>query len=134
MNWALVNESGIVVNTVVCDTAELANELFTDYLVVNIDGMGVAIGWSYDGSSFSAPAKTPEEISAENLSTAKSEYEIASVNIEALNEQIADEDYSGTTEEAVRAELASWTDYRKQLRAYIKAGDGSKAPPVSPVS
>ncbi|HCJ9616492.1 TPA: hypothetical protein NV979_004152 [Escherichia coli] len=63
------------------------------------------------------------------MAKAASEYERASVVIVALNEQIEDEDYAGTTEEAVKSELAAWTDYRKQLRAYIKAGDGSQTLP-----
>ncbi|HEP1898758.1 TPA: hypothetical protein VCC33_004628 [Kluyvera cryocrescens] len=68
------------------------------------------------------------------MTTAAAEYERATVTIGALNEQIEDADYAGTSEEAVKESLASWTDYRKQLRAYIKAGDGSKALPVAPNS
>lgn len=134
MNFALIKDK-LVENTIVCESEALASELYSvDYLVVNIDGSSVGPGWSYDGETFTAPAivKTPEEIAAENLATAQSEYERASAHITALNEQIEDADYAGTTEDEVKTELAEWTDYRKQLRAYIKAGDGSKALPVSP--
>lgn len=110
----------------------MASELYSsEYLVVNIDGSSVGPGWSYDGETFTAPVivKTPEEVAAENISTAQSEYERASEHITALNEQIEDADYAGTTENEVETELATWTDYRKQLRAYIKAGDGSQELP-----
>lgn len=90
------------------------------------------------GASDSQPAwldivKTPEEKAAENMATAASEYDRATVNIVALNEQIEDEDYDGTTEEEVKTELAAWTDYRKQLRAYIKIADGNQPLPSVPV-
>lgn len=130
MNYALI-KNGIVVNIVVCESDDAAIELFQDFTVVNITDSSAGIGWSYDGKSFSAPEteQTPEELADANLAKAQSEYEAASVKIIALNEQIADEDYDGTTEEAVKAELESWTGYRKQLRAYIKAADFSGTPP-----
>lgn len=134
MNYALIID-GIVTNVFVCDTDENAREVYPGSVVVNIDETAVGIGWSYDGSTFTAPPapeKTPEEIAAENLETAQSEYERATVHITQLNEQIADADYAGTTEDAVKSELAAWTEYRKDLRAYIKAGDGSKDLPVAP--
>lgn len=134
MEFALI-KNNIVENTVLCESENLASVLYSaDYLVINIDGSSVGPGWSYDGETFTAPVivKTPEEIATENLATAQSEYDHASGKIVALNEQIEDADYAGTTEDEVKTELAEWTDYRKQLRAYIKAGDGSKALPVSP--
>lgn len=134
MNFALIT-NGIVVNTIICESDELAQELFSsDFTVVNIDGVSVGIGWAYDGKEFAAPVivKTPEEIAAENMATARSEYDRATDIITALNEQIEDADYDGTTEENVKVELSEWTDYRKQLRAYIKAGDGSQELPPPP--
>lgn len=136
MSFALIKDA-IVKNTIVCESEELASELYSsEYLVVNIDGLSVGPGWSYDGETFIAPVivKTPEDIAAENLATAQSEYERASEHITALNEQIEDADYAGSTEDEVKTELAEWTDYRKQLRAYIKAGDGSQALPIAPDS
>lgn len=76
--------------------------------------------------------KTPEEQAAENLATAQNEYVQATKVITSLNEQIEDADYDGTTEAAVKAELAAWTNYRKELRAYLKAADGSQSLPSAP--
>lgn len=131
MNYALI-KNGIVVNTVVCESDESAHELFHDFTVVNITESAAGIGWSYDGENFTASeiVQTPEELAAANLAKAQSEYDIASAKIIALNEQIADEDYTDTTEEAVKVELEKWTEYRKQLRAYIKAADFSDIPPA----
>ncbi|WP_089617480.1 hypothetical protein [Escherichia coli] len=133
MNIALI-KNDIVVNTIICESVEMATELHQDFFVVDIDGIDAGIGWSYDGLVFTAPVivKTPEEIAAENLGTAQAEYDSVSLRIMALNEQIQDADWDCTTEDAVRAELASQTDYRKLLRAYLKAADGSqKLPPAS---
>ncbi|HDS8579970.1 TPA: hypothetical protein QH731_005374 [Klebsiella variicola] len=133
MKIALV-VNGTVVNTIICESIELAEVLNPGVMAVDIDGLSAGIGWSYDGQEFTAPVivKTPEEIASENMATARSEYDRATDIITALNEQIEDADYDGTTEDDVNVELAEWTEYRKQLRAYIKAGDGSKELPVSP--
>lgn len=135
MNFALI-KNAVVENTIVCESAELAKELYPDFTIVEIAGIPAGIGWKYDGETFAAPeiVRTPEEVAAENLATAQSEYNRASEYITALNEQIEDADYTDTTEADVKAELTVWTEYRKQLRAYVKAGDGSKAPPVLPKS
>lgn len=73
---------------------------------------------------------TPEEIAIQNLATANAEYASASNMISALNDQIADEDYTDMTEGSVKALLTRWTDYRKALRAYLKLADGSANIPV----
>lgn len=91
------------------------------------------IGWSYADGVFTPPPSpplTPESIAAKNLALAQTSYNVATAKITALNEQVADGDYAGTTEAEVNAELTAWTDYRKQLRAYIKTGDGNLALPV----
>ena len=133
MNIALVL-NGIVINTIICESVGLAEELNPECVAVDIDNIHAGIGWLYDGSKFIAPVveKTPEELAAENLSTAQSEYDRATAVINGLNEQIEDADYAGTTEAEVNADLMVWTDYRKQLRAYLKAGDGSSVLPPSP--
>ncbi|WP_312584966.1 hypothetical protein [Atlantibacter sp.] len=134
MNFALI-KNGVVINTVSCESEKLANELFsTELIVVNIDGLSAGIGWVYDGALFAPPliVKSQEEIAAENMMMAHSEYDRGSATINELNDQIDDEDFTGTTEDAVKSELAAWTEYRKQLRAYIKAGDGGQTLPTTP--
>ena len=125
-DYALV-KNGIVDNIVVCENDDFANDFFSEFTVVNIKDVAAAPEWSYDGKSFTAPVteKTPEKISEENLETANSEYSRAGRQIDAINEQIEDEDWDGTAEGQVRSELSKWTYYRKKLRRYIKKSDGS---------
>lgn len=95
------------------------------------------IGWSYKKGKFTPPPipePSPDEISARNLATAQAGYGAATLAITALNEQIEDADYTGTTETAVKFALSEWIAYRVSLRAYIRAGDGSIAPPSSTIS
>ncbi|MGE4775215.1 hypothetical protein [Yersinia enterocolitica] len=104
------------------DITTITDEQYVEFSGIPLQGKKL-------GASDCQPAwfdivKTPEEIAAENMATARTEYDRATANIVALNEQIEDEDYAGTTKDTVKADLSSWTDYRKQLRAYIKAGDG----------
>lgn len=63
-----------------------------------------------------------------NLQKAQSEYDIATLKIDALSQQIEDEDGDIKTLESTKN---TWTDYRKSLRAYLKT-DGSGDLPVSP--
>lgn len=98
-------------------------------------GDDVGIGWSYKKGKFTPPPipePSPDEISARNLASAQAAYGAATLAINALNEQIEDADYSGTTEDSVKAEIAAWIAYRVSLRAYIRIGDGSASPPESP--
>ncbi|WEV48081.1 hypothetical protein OZX61_07230 [Acinetobacter sp. ESL0695] len=62
-----------------------------------------------------------------NLQKAQSEYDIATLKIDALSQQIEDEDGDIKTLESTKN---MWTDYRKSLRAYLKT-DGSGDLPVS---
>ena len=130
--YALVKDN-VVENLIAWDGE---GDLFPGYDAIELsDELIASVGWSYDGKTFTAPpepAKTPEEQAAENLAIAQSEYDRATIVINELNEQIHDEDYDGTTEEAVKDELAAWTNYRKELRAYIKAADGSQQLPSAP--
>ncbi|KAJ3619177.1 hypothetical protein Zmor_008747 [Zophobas morio] len=109
------------------DIVAIADEQYVEFS--GIPPQGKKLGASDSQPAWLDIVKTPEEQAAENMTTAASEYDRATVNIVALNEQIEDEDYAGTTEEAVKTELAAWTDYRKQLRTYIKAGDGTQRLP-----
>lgn len=136
--YALI-KSKIVENVVEWDGE---GNIFADYDDTYEIPEGVIIGPGYTVSgkkgsySFREPVfeRAPEEIAAENLTNADSEYARSSNMIDALNEQIADEDYTDTSEEAVKTSLTTWTGYRKSLRAYIKAADGSKALPLGPDS
>ena len=129
-NYALLKNK-IVENIAVCESDEYATTFFSDYTVVNVDNIMASPGWTYDGKTFSAPKVelTKEEINLSNLEKASSEYSRATSQIDAINEQIEDEDWIDSTEEDVKSLLASWTDYRKKLRAYIKFADGSVALP-----
>lgn len=130
MIFALIKNS-VVENTILCDSKQLAAEMNSGYEVVNIDDGDAAIGWVYDGKEFSAPimVKTPEEIAASNMAAAHVEYESISMKITALNEKIQDSDWEESTELDVKEELAASIEYRKSLRAYIKAADGNLALP-----
>lgn len=135
-NYALIKD-GLVENVVVWDGK---GDIFSDFSTCEIKaGQQVGPGFSAEQNSsgeweFGAPVVviTPQEQAALNLQSAQSEYDCASEKITALNERIEDEDYTGTTEAAVKDELASWTTYRKALRAYIAVADGSAALPSTP--
>lgn len=126
-----VVEDGRVTNIVLWD-GETEWTPSSGYAVQCDEGAG--IGWLYADGKFTAPviAKSADEIANENLAMAKSEYERASVKITALNEQISDDDWGGSTENIVRGNLALWVAYRKSLRAYINAADGTQKLPVMP--
>lgn len=127
MNYALIKDN-TVENTVLCESDSAAVELFPDYTVVNIEDMSAGIGWSYSKGEFTAPP-LPAPTPSENLAKAHAEYDRVTLIITGLNERIEDDDYDGTTEDAINSELIEWTDYRKLLRAYIKAGDGKQPLP-----
>lgn len=78
--------------------------------------------------------KLPDPIpGAANLQQAQVEYDNASARIRLLQDRVDDEDYDDTyTEEAVKQEKSTWTAYRKSLRAYLTANDGTKDLPTAP--
>lgn len=134
--YALIKD-GVVQSVVVWDGE---GDLFKDFTTYALPD-GVIAGPGYiateeNGSyTFSEPVvvKSPEQIAAENKFTANSEYDRASGKITALQQQIDDEDYSeADAEESVKASKATWTNYRKALRAYISAADGSADLPKAP--
>lgn len=131
-----VVKGGVVINIIVVDgDGSDYTKCEGETLVKISEKTFVTIGSTYSDGEFTAPpepAPTPEQLTAYRLRQANSEYERATLQITALNEQIEDEDYDGTTEVAVKAELASWTNYRKELRAYLKAADGSQPLPSAP--
>lgn len=152
-NYAIIKD-GFVVNTVVWDGD---GDIFSDVTAVEItDDFNASVGDAYvnsalyarprDGYEYifsadnlkwtvtaeGAEAKA-EAVAAANLETSQSEYDRASDKITALQQQIDDEDYSGTdTAATVAADKATWVTYRKALRAYIAAGDGGALLPQKP--
>ena len=154
-NFALI-EGGFVVNIAVWNGE---GGIFSDFTTVEItDTFAAAIGDAYiDGVLYAKPrdgyeytfssdslkwtitadgavAKTAASAAA-NLEMAQSEYDRASDKITAFQQQIDDEDYSESdTAEKVVAAKVTWTTYRKALRAYIAAGDGTVTLPKSPTS
>lgn len=131
-NTYAVIENGTVVNVVLWDGE---SDWSPDIGIAVPAGDDVGIGWSYKKGKFTPPPSpplTPESIAAKNMAMAQAAYNLATAKITALNEQIADDDYTGTTEDEVNSELISWTDYRKNLRAYLKTSDGSKDLPDAP--
>ncbi|MEN4621814.1 hypothetical protein ABEH29_10525 [Pantoea agglomerans] len=135
-SYALIKE-GIVVNAVLWDGQ---GDIFQEYEKYEIkDGEQVGPGYTAKKDSkgkwsFSAPVVeiTPEEHANKNIQAASSAYDLASAKITALNEIIEDEDYSSYPEADVRAQLSTWTSYRKALRAYISEADGKEALPAPP--
>lgn len=131
MRYALIGND-VVENIVICGSDEIAFKIFLKHTVINITNIVCGIGWAYDGTNFTAPVieRTATELAIENIHIANSEYARATEMITALNEQIADDDYAGTTEYIVKSVLTAWTEYRKSLRGYLKLGDGNQILPV----
>lgn len=135
-SYALIKD-GVVVNAVLWDGE---GDLFPEYETYEIkEEDSVSPGFTAEKDKkgswvFTAPVVelTPEEKANKNIQEASSSYDRASVKITSLNQIIEDEDYSSSSEEDVRAELAIWTSYRKALRAYIAKGDGKFSLPKSP--
>ncbi|HGY3114855.1 TPA: hypothetical protein ACNVUO_005241 [Escherichia coli] len=128
-----VVENRTVVNVIVWDGIDL--DFGDDIEAIRISAGAADIGWLYTDGQFTAPPPpelSEEELAQKNMALAQTEYNVATAKITALNEQIEDADYAGTTEDEVRSALTAWTDYRKQLRAYIKVGDGRDALPPQP--
>ncbi|WGL57915.1 hypothetical protein [Kluyvera intermedia] len=127
MNYAIVS-NGIVENVIVCISDKEAKKLFPEYIVIKIGDVNAGIGWAYNGKEFIPPEIeiSDDERARENLALADSEYSRATGMITALQEKIEDADYAdGETESSVLDDKKAWTEYRKELRAYIKTGDGS---------
>lgn len=135
-SYALIKD-GVVVNAVLWDGE---GDLFPEYETYEIkEEDSVSPGFTAEKDKkgnwvFTAPVVelTPEEKANKNIQEASSSYDRASVKITSLNQIIEDQDYSSSVEEDVRAELATWTSYRKALRAYLAKGDGKVSLPKSP--
>jgi hypothetical protein len=60
-NFAVI-EDGVVENVIVADSKEVAESATNQTCVEYSEGSSVGIGWSYDGTNFSAPViETPTE-------------------------------------------------------------------------
>lgn len=130
-NKYAVIDGGVVINLIVWDgETELPSELGTPVAATS----EVSIGWGYDGKNYSSPSepeKSQDDISLLNLATAQSEYDKATAKINSLTERIQDTDFKDVTEIVVKSSLAEWTNYRKELRAYLNS-DGLNDLPASP--
>lgn len=154
-NYALIKD-GFVVNIVVWNGE---GDIFAEFTAVEVtDAFPASIDDAYvNGTLYAKPRNGYEYTfstdslawvitadgvvqkaaadAAVNMETAQSEYDRASEKLTALQQQIDDEDYSETdTAQKVAATKATWTTYRKALRAYIAADDGTAALPKAPNS
>lgn len=139
MSIYAVVADGKVVNTIVWDgVTPLGDDEQPFAVLINpdpVNGLVPGIGWHYDNGEFSpppVPEKTPEQKATENIQTAQSQYDMASKKINALQEQIYDEDWTNISEDDLRAELAEWTAYRRALRSYLSTADGNQSLPEQP--
>ena len=113
MRYALIS-NGNVENIVVCESSELAAELFPDYDVVNVDGVTVGPGWSYADGAFTAPAlpePTQEELIAQAEQQKAALRQTADAEI-TWRQDASDADIA-TDEE--KAALEAWKKYRVLL-------------------
>jgi hypothetical protein len=134
-NYALI-KNGIVENIVVWDgEGDFGLDYETYHIPAGVSvGPGYAATKNFDEWTFEAPViiKNLDQIASDNKYEADTEYGRATLKINALNEQIEDEDYTKTTEINVKASLEKWTAYRKALRFYISADDNHKTLPIAP--
>lgn len=63
--YALIKD-GSVVNTVVWDGD---GDIFGDFIAINIDEIGAGIGWTYDGTEFTAPPALEPDIDQPEMPT-----------------------------------------------------------------
>ena len=63
MNFAVVNESNIVENIIICDSKEVAEAVTKKICIEYTNENPAGIGWTYDNGVFIAPVvpKTPAE-------------------------------------------------------------------------
>lgn len=152
-NYAVISD-GFVVNVVVWDGT---GDIFADTTTIELtDKVSAFIGDAYlDGKVISKPrdgydydftpdkkawvmtdeskAIVAEKDKTKNLTFAKSEYDRASTKLTSLEQRIEDDDYDEVnTEASIAAEKTKWTTYRKSLRAYIAAADGTAYLPKAP--
>lgn len=117
MNFALVKD-GIVENIVIWDGE---GDLFEGYKAVNIEGLGIGVGWTYDGKKFTAPAEPPQpELTHEEL-VQQAEFQKQTL-ISQANEYIDSKQWPsklalGRLSDADKALFNQWLDYLDALDA-----------------
>lgn len=127
--YALIKD-GQVVNAVVWDGE---GDIFEGYETVKIDGLGVGIGWTYDGKKFTAPP-VPEPTHEELVQQAEIQKQalINNANNYIDSNQWPSKLALGRLKDDEKASFNKWLDYLDALESV----DPSKAPeivwPVSP--
>ena len=125
--YALIKD-GQVMNTVLWDGE---GDIFEGYETVKIDGLGVGIGWTYDGKKFTAPAEPPQpELTHEEL-VQQAEFQKQTL-ISQANEYIDSKQWPsklalGRLSDADKALFNQWLDYLDELEAV----DTSEAPDIT---
>lgn len=116
--YALIQE-GKVVNTIVWDGPDNSPMEFEEGVtyaeIPDGEGNQPSIGWIYDGSSFSAPPLSDEEIAAQNQQNIANNIATKSALISQATIAIAPLQDSVDLDEATDAEVASlklWKQYR----------------------
>ncbi|MCK7100741.1 tail fiber assembly protein [Enterobacter kobei] len=124
--YALIKD-GIVVNTVVWDGV---GNIFEGYETVNIDGLGVGIGWTYDGKKFDAPVEPPLPEPTHDELVKQAEIEKSGL-ISQANDYIDSKQWPsklalGRLKDDEKASFNEWLDYLDALELV----DTSTAPGI----
>ncbi|HCM9603167.1 TPA: tail fiber assembly protein [Enterobacter kobei] len=118
--YALIKD-GQVVNAVVWDGE---GDIFEGYETVKIDGLGVGIGWTYDGKKFTAPP-VPEPTHEELVQQAEIQKQalINNANNYIDSNQWPSKLALGRLKDDEKASFNKWLDYLDALESV----DPSKA-------
>lgn len=121
--YALIKD-GQVVNTVVWDGE---GDIFEGYETFKIDGLGVGIGWTYDGKIFTAPVEPPQPEPTHDELVQQAELQKQTL-ISQANEYIDSKQWPsklalGSLKDDEKASFNKWLDYLDALESV----DPSKA-------
>ncbi|HHD7198034.1 TPA: tail fiber assembly protein [Enterobacter kobei] len=122
--YALIKD-GQVMNTVLWDGE---GDIFEGYETVKIDGLGVGIGWTYDGKKFTAPP-VPEPTHEELVQQAEIQKQalINDANNHIDSNQWPSKLALGRLSDADKQSFNEWLDYLDALGAV----DTSTAPNIT---